>query len=147
MSLQPCSRQLCVACPSLSIWRILRLVLTMIMRHQPRHLLPKTYLVHNLSTVNAQFDLEQSIEGPFSTSPASRSITQRKEQLCMASLNQAPHPNCPLLDLLAFKWLVFMHNHLNLRNLLLDDDHVLWVNFEFVGFFPLWSSCNLSILG
>ena len=95
------------------------------------------------------FDLEQSIEGPFSTSHASKSITQRKEQLCMASLNQAPRPNCPraLLDSFAFKSLVFTHNDLNMCNLLLDDDHVLWVDCEFAGFFPLWSCCGLSILG
>ena len=88
------------------------------------------------------FDLEQSIEGPFSTSPASKSITQRKEQLCMASLNQAPRPDCPLLDSFAFKSLVFTHNDLNMCNLLLDDDQVLSVDFDFAEFFPLWFGCG-----
>jgi thiamine kinase-like enzyme len=31
-----------------------------------------------------------------------------------------------------------MHNDLNVRDLLLDNDNVLWVDFELAGPFPLW---------
>ena len=56
-----------------------------------------------------------------------------------ASRGYAPAPGCQPLDESLFTPLVFTHNDLNMRNILLDDDKRLWiVDWGFSGFFPTW---------
>ena len=55
-----------------------------------------------------------------------------------------PPPNCEPLGTSAFA-LVFTHNDMNMRSLLLDDHHVLWVvDWEFSRFYPPWFE-NLQV--
>jgi hypothetical protein len=44
-----------------------------------------------------------------------------------ASRGYAPSPECQPLDESLFTPLVFTHNDLNMRNILLDDDKRLWI--------------------
>ena len=80
-------------------------------------------------------------KGPFPTISALESYfrNEHKRAEYNASRGWAPSSNCEPLDTSAFASLVFTHNGLNMRNLLLDDQHVLWVvDWGFFGFYPPW---------
>ena len=50
-----------------------------------------------------------------------------------------PAPRCRPLDGSIFAPLVFAHNSLDMRHILLDDDGVLWiVGWNWAGFYPTW---------
>ena len=147
MDFVPNSQQLGVAWPSLSLWRKLKVILTIRLylrqlrriqyppsANQPGPLGPKPSRCDGL-----QFGLDP--KGPFPTISALEAYfrQEHKNALYRASRSWAPHPSCEPLDSSAFTSLVFTHNDLNMRNLLLDSNDVLWmIDFGFSGFYPPW---------
>ena len=78
-------------------------------------------------------------KGPFPTISALETYFWKEHSLAEyhASRGWAPPPNCEPLGTSAFALLVFTHNDLSMRNLLLDDHHVLWViDCGSSGFYP-----------
>lgn len=146
MDLVANSQQLRVAWPSLSIWGKLKVVLTMrlylrqlrCVQHSSSNI-PGPIGDKPLRCDGLQFGYDT--KGPFPTLSALETYF-RKELAAAedrASSGWAPPPNCEPLHQSAFSSLVFTHNDLNMRNLLLDDEGVLWViDWEFSGFFPPW---------
>ncbi|KIK10266.1 hypothetical protein K443DRAFT_670892 [Laccaria amethystina LaAM-08-1] len=140
------SQQLRVAWPSLSFFGKLKVVLTM--RLYLRQLRRIQYSSSNtpgppgprpLPCNGLQFGYDA--KGPFPTTSALETYFRNEHSLAedRASRGWAPSPNCEPLDTSAFASLVFTHNDLNMRNLLLDDQHVLWVvDWGFSGFYPPW---------
>lgn len=141
------AQQLRVAWPSLSFFGKLKVVLTMRLylrqlqrvqyppsNNTPGPPGPKPFWCDGL-----QFGFDP--RGPFPTISALEAYFRQEHGHAehRASLGQAPPLNCEPLDTSAFASLVFTHNDLNMRNLLLDDQHVLWVvDWGFSGFYPPW---------
>ncbi|KAK0219100.1 hypothetical protein IW262DRAFT_1317975 [Armillaria fumosa] len=147
MDLVPDSQQLRVAWPSLSLWGKLIVILTM--RLYLRQLRRVQYASSNhipgplgltpLPCNSLQFGFDG--EGPFPTISALETYFRKEHANAeySASRGWAPSPNCKPLDHSAFISLVFTHNDLNMRNLLLDKDGVLWVvDWGWAGFYPPW---------
>ena len=147
MDLVPNSQQLRVAWPSLSFLGKLKVVLTM--RLYLRQLQHIQYSSSNntpgppgptpLPCNGLQFGYDS--KGPFPTISALENYFRTEHSLAKdrASRGWAPSPNCEPLDTSAFASLVFTHNDLNMHNLLLDGQHVLWVvDWGFSGFYPPW---------
>jgi len=147
MDLVPNSQQLRVAWPSLSFWGKLKVLLTMrlYLRQLRRIQYPSSSSIPGPlgptpSPCNAlQFGYD--VKGPFPTISALEAHFQKELSFAedRAARGWAPSPDCGPLDTSAFASLVFTHNDLNMRNLLLDDQHVLWVvDWGFSGFYPPW---------
>lgn len=141
------SRRLKDAWPSLSFWKKLKVVLTM--RLYMRQLRRVQYPPHQNTPGpigsepqvcnGLQFGLDP--KGPFPTISALDTYFREEHENAeyRASEYGAPSPNCKPLDASMFSPLVFTHNDLNMRNLLLDDNGVLWVvDFGWAGFYPRW---------
>ena len=87
-------------------------------------------------------------KGPFPTISALEAHFQKGFSFAedRASRGCAPSPNCGPLDTSVFASLVFTHD-LNIRNLLLDDQHVLWVvDGWLIGGFQVCINRGLSTL-
>ena len=147
MALVPNSQQLRVAWPSLSFLGKLKVVLTMrLYLRQLRRVqyssssnTPGPPVPTPLPCNGLQFG--HDARGPFPTISALETYFWKEHSLAeyRASRGWAPPPNCEPLGTSAFALLVFTHNDLNMRNLLLDDHHVLWVvDWGFSGFYPPW---------
>ena len=146
MDLVPNCRQLRVAWPSLSFLGKLKVILTM--RLYLRQLRCVQHSSSNtpgpagpkpLDCNGLQFGWNP--RGPFPTISALEAHFRREHTSAeyRASRGGAPPPQCQPLDQSAFDSLVFTHNDLNMRNLLLDDDGVLWVvDWGWSGFYPPW---------
>ena len=146
MDLVPNCQQLRVAWPSLSFWGKLKVILAM--RLYLRQLRRVKYSSSNtpgplgskpLRCNGLQFGWDPI--GPFPTISALEAH-YRKEHTSAeyrASRGWGPPPHREPLDPSAFTSLVFTHNDLNMRNLLLDDNGVLWVvDWGWAGFYPPW---------
>jgi Phosphotransferase enzyme family len=140
------ARQLHVCWSSLSIWEKLRVVLTIKYYIQqlrrihvphtamPGPLGPQPGVCHGL-----QFGYDP--RGPFQTTKALAKHFNR--ELGLAEVRglhgYAPVPRCKPLDESIFTPLVLTHNDLNMRNILLDDDGMVWVvDWGWAGFYPAW---------
>ena len=147
MDLVPNSQQLRVAWPSLSFLGKLKVILTMRLylcqlrriQYSSSNSTPGPPGPTPLPCNGLQFGYDA--KGPFPTISSLETYFRTEHSLAedRASRGWAPFPNCEPLDTSAFASLVFTHNDLNMRNLLLDDQHVLWVvDWEFSGFYPPW---------
>ena len=155
IDLVPNSQQLRFAWPSLSFLGKLKVILTM--RLYLRQLRRIQYSSSSntvtpgppgptpLPCNGLQFG--HDAKGPFPTISALETYFLKEHSFAeyRASRGWAPHPNCEPLGTPAFALLVFTHNDLNMRNLLLDDHHVLWVvDWGFSGFYLPWFECILG---
>jgi len=147
MDLVQDSQRLQVAWPSLSLWQKLKVILTMrfylrqlrriqdpLYNARPGPLGPTPQPCNGL-----QFGFDA--KGPFPTVSALEAYFRLEHGAAevRASRGWSPSPDCKPLDASAFASLVFTHNDLNMRNLLLDKNHVLWVvDWGFAGFYPPW---------
>ncbi|KXN92401.1 hypothetical protein AN958_07019 [Leucoagaricus sp. SymC.cos] len=147
MDLVPNSQQLRVAWSSLSVWKRLKVVLTMRLYLQqlrriqysssnsrPGPLGPKPLPCNGL-----QFGFDE--KGPFPTISALETYFRKEHSAAeyRASRGWAPSPNCKPLEASVFNTLVFTHNDLNMCNVLLDNRGVLWVDdWGASGFYPCW---------
>ncbi|KAK7695665.1 hypothetical protein QCA50_000301 [Cerrena zonata] len=146
MDLIPNSRRLLDAWPSLSFWRRLKVILTMrlylkqIRRIQhPSHNIPGPITSTPRRCHGLQFGFDP--KGPFPTISALETHFRNVHSAAtfQASLCHIASPKYGPLDSSAFSSLVFTHNDLNMRNILLDENHVLWVvDWGFAGFYPPW---------
>jgi len=146
MDLVPNSRQLQVAWPSLSVWGKLKVILTI--RLYLRQLRRVQYSSSNIPGPASPTPLEcnglqfgYDPKGPFPTLSALEAHFQTEHTSAQyrASRGWARPPHPKPLDQSAFASLVFTHNDLNMRNLLLDNDGVLWVvDWGWSGFYPPW---------
>lgn len=146
MDLVPNSQQLRVTWPSLSFFGKLKVVLTMrLYLRQLRRIqysssrTPGPPGPRPLPCNSLQFGYDA--KGPFPTISALETHFRKEHSFAeeRASRGYAPSPNCEPLDTSVFASLVFTHNDLNMWNLLLDDQHVLWVvDWGFSGFYPPW---------
>lgn len=141
------SRRLKDAWPSLSFWQKLKVVLTMRLylrqlrrvQHPPSQNTPGPIGSEPQVCNGLQFGLDP--KGPFPTISALHAyfVSEHEWAEWRASKYRAPHPDCKPLDASVFSPLVFTHNDLNMRNLLLDDNDTLWmVDFGWAGFYPRW---------
>jgi hypothetical protein len=79
--------------------------------------------------------------GPFQTTKALANHFNRELGLAeeRGLRGYAPVPRCKPLDESIFTPLVLTHNDLNMRNILLDDDGMVWVvDWGWAGFYPAW---------
>lgn len=147
MDLVPNAQRLWVAWPSLSVWEKLRVVLTMRLylrqlrrvRYSSSNDIPGPLGPTPLPRNGLQFGYDS--EGPFPTISALETYFRKEYDATedRASRGRAPSPNCKPLDASTFASLIFSHNDLNMRNLLLDEHRVLWVvDWGFSGFYPPW---------
>ncbi|KAF8972793.1 hypothetical protein BDZ97DRAFT_859313 [Flammula alnicola] len=147
MDFVPNSQQLRVAWPSLSVLGKLKVVLTMRLylrqlrrvQHSSSNNTPGPLGPTPLPCNGLQFGYDA--KGPFSTISALETYFRKEHSAAedRASRGWAPSPNCKPLDASAFASLIFTHNDLNMRNLLLDNHRVLWVvDWGFSGFYPPW---------
>ncbi|KAK0472488.1 hypothetical protein IW261DRAFT_1553340 [Armillaria novae-zelandiae] len=147
MDLVPDSQQLRVAWPSLSLWGKLNVILTIrLYLRQLRHVhhsssnhIPGPLGSTPLPCNGLQFGFDA--KGPFPTISALETHFRNEHTAAevRASRGWAPSPNCKPLDPSAFTSLIFTHNDLNMRNLLLDKHGLMWVvDWGFAGFYPPW---------
>ncbi|KAK0433944.1 hypothetical protein EV421DRAFT_2011387 [Armillaria borealis] len=146
MDLVPNSKQLRVAWPSLSVLGKLKVVLTMRLylcqlrrvQHSSSNNTPGPPGPTPLPCNGLQFGYDAT--GPFPTISALETYFRKEHNAAedRASRGWTP-PNCKPLDASAFASLIFTHNDLNMRNLLLDNHHMLWVvDWGWSGFYPPW---------
>jgi hypothetical protein len=146
MDLVKNAKQLHICWPSLSFWAKLKVVLVMrgylqqLRRIQDAHsAIPGPLGPCPLPCSGLQFGYDK--RGPFSTPLALAEHFNKELRFAedRASRGYAPSPGCRPLDESLFAPLVFTHNDLNMRNILLDNDGQLWiVDWGFSGFFPAW---------
>ncbi|THH17241.1 hypothetical protein EW146_g3538 [Bondarzewia mesenterica] len=139
-------RQLHACWPSLSLWAKFKVVLTMryylrqLRQVQDEHSATPGPIGPEPSLCNGlQFGYDS--QGPFPTTTALAEHFHKVLRFAQARGSQgyAASPGCDPLDESIFSPLVFTHNDLNMRNILLDDDGRLWiVDWGFSGFFPTW---------
>jgi hypothetical protein len=134
-------RQLHVCWPTLSLWAKLKIILTMrrYLRQLPRIQDPRSTtpgpLASQPSVCNGlQFGYDP--QGPFSTMTALAEYFHKLHHFSQYRSGQGYTPLPPLNENF-FTRLVFTHNDLNMRNILLDDCGRLWIiDWGFAGFFP-----------
>ncbi|KAK0479887.1 hypothetical protein EDD18DRAFT_1295467 [Armillaria luteobubalina] len=141
------SQQLRVTWPSLSLWGKLKVILTIRLylwqlrrvQHASSSRIPGPLGPAPLPCNGLQFGFDE--KGPFPTISALETHFRKEHAAAevRASRGWAPSPDCKPLDPSAFTSLMFTHNDLNMRNLLLDKDGVLWVvDWGWAGFYPPW---------
>jgi hypothetical protein len=139
MDLVQNARRLDLCWPSLSSWAKFKVVLTMRYYMQqlrdirsttatPGPLGPQPAKCHGL-----QFGYNP--KGPFQNTKALADHFQKELGLAAYRGYTPPQP----LDESVFADLVFTHNDLNMRNILLDSDERVWiVDWGWAGFYPTW---------
>ncbi|KAJ3983553.1 hypothetical protein F5890DRAFT_1522356 [Lentinula detonsa] len=144
MDFIPNSQRLEIVWPTLSMWSRLKIILTMrLYLRQIRRTLSSNVPGPISPTPLPCSGLQLSLDplGPFPT-VATLEAHYRKQIAdaeYYASRGWSPSPKSKPLPTSVFTPLVFTHNDLNMRNLLLDDRGVLWiVDWGFAGFFPPW---------
>ncbi|KAK7695667.1 hypothetical protein QCA50_000303 [Cerrena zonata] len=144
--IEKCQRLL-DAWPSQSLWQKLKIILTMRLylrqirqvQHPPSHSIPGPISSTPQRCDGLQFGFDS--KGPFPTISALETHFRNAHSAAEynALLGRARSSKCGPLNSSAFSSLVFTHNDLNMRNILLDENHVLWiVDWGFAGFYPPW---------
>ena len=133
------ARQLDLCWPSHSCWTKFKVVLMMrYYMQQLRHIRSTTVTPGPLGPQPAkchglQFGYDP--KGPFQNTKALADHFQRELNWAAYRGHTPPQP----LDKSVFADLVFTHNDLNMRNILLDRDGQLWiVDWGWAGFYPTW---------
>jgi Choline/ethanolamine kinase len=139
MDLVQGARRLDLCWSSLSCWAKFKVVLTMryYMQHL-RHIRSTTAPPGPLGPQPAEcYGLQFGYrpEGPFQNTKALADHFQKELGLAAYRGYTPPQP----LDESVFADLVFTHNDLNMRNILLDRDEQVWiVDWGWAGFYPTW---------
>jgi hypothetical protein len=141
MDFLPHARQLHLCWPTLTLFTKLKIILTM--RYYLRQL---RRIHHPCSTTPGPPGATPSVchglqfgydpQGPFPTMDSLAGFFRRLHHFSEYRIADRYTP-LPPIDESFFSRLVFTHNDLNMRNILLDSEGRLWViDWDFAGFFP-----------
>jgi hypothetical protein len=147
MDLVKNGRQLHHCWPSLSIWEKLKVISTLRCYLHQLQCIKDSLHSDTPGPLTAEPGLCQGLQfgydvkGPFPTKAALEEHFRKEHYFAedRASCGYSPAPNCRPLPSSFFATLVFTHNDINMRNILLDDDGKIWlIDWGFSGFYPAW---------